>query len=226
MLQSIIFDMDGTLFQTDNILELSLQETFDYLRNANLWEQETPIELYREIMGVPLPVVWEKLLPEHSHEIRQQSNDLFHEKLIANINTGNGALYPYTKEIFTYLKDNNCEIYIASNGQKRYLETIVNYYHLDNWVTETFSIEQIQSQNKSDLVRVILNKYNIKNGAVIGDRLSDIKAAQDNGFVSVGCNFDFAQSTELSQADFVINNLIDIKNVLETIQNSILGEKI
>ena len=52
MLQALIFDMDGTLFQTDKILELSLDDTFDHLRSLQLWDTVTPIEKYREIMGV------------------------------------------------------------------------------------------------------------------------------------------------------------------------------
>ena len=44
--------MDGTLFQTDKILELSLDDTFDHLRSLQLWDTVTPIEKYREIMGV------------------------------------------------------------------------------------------------------------------------------------------------------------------------------
>lgn len=65
MTASIIFDMDGTLFQTDKILELALDETFSHLRSRNLWNADTPIDTYRKIMGVPLPTVWEILLPEH-----------------------------------------------------------------------------------------------------------------------------------------------------------------
>jgi phosphoglycolate phosphatase-like HAD superfamily hydrolase len=37
MIKSLVFDMDGTLFQTDKILEISLQDTFDYLKDMNLW---------------------------------------------------------------------------------------------------------------------------------------------------------------------------------------------
>ena len=55
MIQSLIFDMDGTLFQTDKILELALDDTFEHLRSMNKWSNATPIEKYREIMGVPLP---------------------------------------------------------------------------------------------------------------------------------------------------------------------------
>ncbi|KGR79103.1 MTA/SAH nucleosidase [Ureibacillus manganicus DSM 26584] len=213
MSQSLIFDMDGTLFQTDRILELSLEDTFNHLRSQNKWDRETPIEKYREIMGVPLPKVWETLLPGHSIEVREQTDRYFLERLIENINSGKGALYPNVQEVFSYLKENDCAIYIASNGLTEYLKAIVDYYHLDQWVTETFSIQQIESLNKSDLVQTIIKKYNITSGAVVGDRLSDINAAKDNGLVSIGCNFDFAKEDELSQADMVIDDLIELKGI-------------
>jgi phosphoglycolate phosphatase-like HAD superfamily hydrolase len=214
MSQSLIFDMDGTLFQTDKILELSLEDTFNHLRSLDKWETVTPIDKYREIMGVPLPTVWETLLPNHSVEEREQTDAYFLEKLIGNIKSGKGALYPNVKEVFSYLKEKDCSIYIASNGLTEYLKAVVSYYGLDKWVTETFSIQQIKTLNKSDLVQSIIKKYCITNGAVVGDRLSDINAAKDNGLVSIGCNFDFAREDELSQADMVIDNLKELKTIL------------
>ncbi|GGF14761.1 MTA/SAH nucleosidase [Halobacillus andaensis] len=217
MSQALIFDMDGTLFQTDEILELSLTDTFDHLRSLNQWDTVPPIETYREIMGVPLPKVWETLLPNHSYEIREQMNAYFLERLIENISSGKGALYPHVEEVFSYLKENKYSIYIASNGLTEYLQAIVRYYQLDQWVTETFSIQQIQTLDKADLVRTIIEKYRIKNAAVVGDRLSDINAAKENGLVAIGCNFDFAREDELSQADIVIEELIELKTIVPTL---------
>ncbi|MEB3053043.1 HAD family hydrolase [Bacillus pseudomycoides] len=214
MLQSLIFDMDGTLFQTEKILELSLNDTFNHLRSLNLWDTVTPIDKYREIMGVPLPKVWEALLPNHSNEVREQTDAYFLERLVENIRSGKSALYPNVKEVFRYLKENNCSIYIASNGLTEYLQAIVSYYNLDNWVTETFSIQQIRTLDKGDLVKTIIKKYDIKKAAVVGDRLSDINAAKDNGLIAIGCNFDFAQEDELAQADLVINDLMELKTIL------------
>ncbi|MFE4709417.1 HAD family hydrolase [Paenibacillus sp. NPDC056722] len=214
MSQSFIFDMDGTLFQTDKILELSLEDAFNRLRSLNRWDTATPIDKYREIMGVPLPKVWEALLPDHSIEEREQTDAYFLERLIENIKRGKGALYANVNEVFSFLKENNCSIYIASNGLTEYLKAIVSYFNLDHWVTEAFSIQQIESLNKSDLVRIVIEKYGITNGAVVGDRLSDINAAKDNGLVAIGCNFDFAQENELAQADFVIDDLIELKSIL------------
>jgi phosphoglycolate phosphatase-like HAD superfamily hydrolase len=213
MTQSLIFDMDGTLFQTDKILEASLDDAFEQLRSLNQWGTETPIEKYREIMGVPLQKVWETLLPDHSLEEREQTDAYFLERLIQNIKNGKGALYPHVQEVFSHLKDNGYSIYIASNGLIEYLKTIVDYYGLDQWVSETFSIQHIESMNKSDLVRHIVDKYQMKSGAVVGDRLSDIHAAKDNGLLSVGCRFDFAREEELAQADVIIEDLLELNRL-------------
>nr|WP_233538978.1 HAD family hydrolase [Planococcus halotolerans] len=209
-MEAFIFDMDGTLFQTDRILKLALDDTFDRLRNLHLWDTVTPIEKYREIMGIPLPEVWQQLLPNHSLEVRDDANDYFHERLIHNIESGNGALYPNVEEVFLHLKKEGHNIYIASNGLTDYLSAIVAFYGLDRWVTETFSIQQISTLDKGELIGTIIRKYGIKNGAVIGDRLSDINAAKMNKLTAVGCRFDFAQEEELAQADFVIENLFEI----------------
>ncbi len=93
MKHAVIFDMDGTLFRTDLILELALNETFDYLRQNGEWTGSTPIDEYRNIMGVPLPVVWETLLSKQTVEIREAADAYFLRRLIKNIQNGNGALY-------------------------------------------------------------------------------------------------------------------------------------
>ncbi|QHT46238.1 HAD hydrolase-like protein [Bacillus sp. SB49] len=214
MEKSVIFDMDGTLFQTNLVLESALDDAFDYLRNSGKWEGQTPIELYREIMGVPLPEVWKALMPDHSEEDRRLTDAFFLARLLHHIKEGNGALYPHAGETLRLLKEKGCRLFIASNGLIDYLQAIVRCYSLDEWVTETFSIEQIDSLDKADLVKEIVNKYDLKDAVVVGDRLSDIRAAETNGLVSVGCRFDFAKEEELAEADYIINELQDLLPVV------------
>lgn len=211
MTRAVIFDMDGTLFQTDKILEVALEDTFHDLRSKGEWEKEAPVDQYREIMGVPLPKVWQTLLPNHSRQRREYVDAFFLGRLVENIREGKGELYPYVKETFQELIDNQFSIYIASNGLVNYLQAIIQYYQLDRWVTEPFSIEQIESNHKVDLVREIIDKYAISDGAVVGDRLSDIQAAKANELVSIGCDFDFAKQEEMEQADVVITDLREVK---------------
>jgi len=210
--KAFIFDMDGTLFQTNLILEPALDATFDVLRTKGLWQGETPIEKYREIMGVPLPVVWETLCPMHSVDIREESNVLFHVKLTEQIRSRKGALYPHAEQTLATLSK-SYPLYIASNGQVDYLQAIVETYQLEQFIKGTYSIQSIASGHKSDLVKKVMQDNGIQDGAVVGDRSSDIQAAHDNELLSIGVRFDFAQDHELQQAHIVIDDLTELLNI-------------
>ena len=209
MKQAVIFDMDGTLFQTNLILEPALEATFDVLRESGIWEGDTPITKYREIMGVPLPVVWETLCPNHSEEIREKSNALFQKKLIEMIFLRKGDIYPNVIETIHTLS-NKYSLFIASNGESEYLQAIVDTYGFKQYFQKVYSIQLIPSGNKSELVKTVVEENKLTNAWVVGDRLSDIKAAKENGLISIGVNFDFAQQEELNQADIVINDMKEL----------------
>ncbi len=85
MKQAIIFDMDGTLFQTHRILGPALEVAFTKLRQAGKWHDATPLDTYEAIMGVPLPQVWATLLPAHPETDRKQMDDWFQQALIERI---------------------------------------------------------------------------------------------------------------------------------------------
>lgn len=215
MNSAVIFDMDGTLFQTNLILEPALESTFEQLRQKEQWTGTTPIEKYREIMGVPLPVVWETLCPEHSPKMREQSNQLFQLALIEQIKLGNGALYEGVKSTLMKLAQTQ-PLFIASNGQTDYLQAIAETYNLTKWIKGIYSIDLIASGNKSELVTTVLKENDIQNGFVVGDRSSDIQAALDNHLISIGVRFDFAQEKELEKADYVVNRFDEISAIIES----------
>lgn len=205
MERAIFFDMDGTLFQTNLILEPALEATFAYLRKNKLWDGETPLQLYRDIIGVPLPIVWEKLCPMHSVATREASNDFFQQALIQEIHHGTGALYEGVEETLAQLSE-KFPLYIASNGQLSYLNAIVKHFALHRYIQKVYSIEGIRSGNKSELVANAIKEQHITSGFVVGDRASDIAAAADNGLVSIGVRFDFSQTSELEKADHVVSH--------------------
>ncbi|WP_131503696.1 HAD hydrolase-like protein [Exiguobacterium sp. s166] len=207
MKQAYIFDMDGTLFQTDRILGHALEDVFVFLREQGRWTKETPLAEYQAIMGVPLPEVWRTLLPAHTEADRAQADQIFQNALIRHIKQGHGALYPGTEEVLAALQENGHALYIASNGWKVYLTAIVRQYGLDRWLDGVYSIEDVASSQKSDLVAYILSGHQLTEAVVVGDRMSDFQAAKVNGLPAIGCRFDFSNEAELEQADAVIEDL-------------------
>ena len=214
MNSAVIFDMDGTLFRTNLILEPALEATFEQLRQKGQWIGTTPIEKYREIMGVTLPVVWETLCPEHTLQMREQSNQLFQLALIEQIKSGKGALYEGVENTLKKLADQH-PLFIASNGQTVYLQAIAQTYQLTKWIKGIYSIDLIASGNKSELVSTVLKENGIQRGIVVGDRSSDIQAALDNHLISIGVRFDFAQEKELEKADYIVNRFDEIYAIIE-----------
>ncbi len=221
MQTAIIFDMDGTLFQTNLILEPALERTFEYLRQNNLWSSDTPIEKYREIMGVPLNVVWNSLCPDHSDKIREKSNHYFQAALIEEIRQGNGALYENILPTLQSLSD-SYPLFIASNGETPYLQAIMSTYNLERWIKGCYSIDIIPSKNKSHLVERIIKEQDIVSGFVVGDRASDINAATDNNLIAIAVNFDFAQLEEIKKAHHIIEQFPQLISILSTYRTPIV----
>lgn len=208
-MKAYIFDMDGTLFQTRLILAPALEQTFQMLRDQNLFEGETPLKRYEEIMGVPLPEVWRTLCPLHTEAQHQISNDFFQQALIQCIRNQQGALYEGVEEVLSELSKSH-PLFIASNGQTDYLQAIVETYNLQRYIQAVYSIDLEQSGNKANLVARIIREQQLEEGYVIGDRLSDFEAAHQNHFIAIGVAFDFAQENELKMADKVVEHFSDI----------------
>ena len=210
MKQAYIFDMDGTLFQTNRILGHALDDAFTFLREQGRWSGETPLAKYQSIMGVPLPEVWRTLLPTHTDDERTVVDQIFQDALITHIKQGHGALYPGAEATLMALKAADHPLYIASNGWNNYLAAIVTYYELDRWLDGVYSIEEVASLQKSDLVRHILSNHQLTQATVVGDRISDFMAARTNQLPAIGCRFDFSNEAELAEADYIVSDLRDI----------------
>ena len=213
MTTAIVFDMDGTLFQTNRILEPALEVTFEQLRQNGYWTGPTPLEKYQEIMGVPLTVVWQTLCPELPKEMHEACNKRFQLALIELIQSGQGALYDEVESTLEKLAE-NYPLFIASNGQTAYLQAIIETYHLHKWIKGTYSIDRVTSGNKSELVSIVLTENDVHQGFVVGDRLSDINAALDNKLTSIGVRFDFAQEDELAKADYIVDRFTAILDIV------------
>ncbi|WP_338042092.1 HAD hydrolase-like protein [Exiguobacterium oxidotolerans] len=106
------------------------------------------------------------------------------------------------------------ELYVASNGLSAYLAAIVEQFALDRYLTGVYSIEDVDSLDKAELVRMIRTKHGLREGYVVGDRQSDFTAAKENGWPAIGCRFDFAQEVELATAEHVVDDLLTITQIV------------
>lgn len=215
MKKSIIFDMDGTLFQTEMILEESLNQTLQQLNGLGIHYITNPVDKYKELMGVPLDEVWKSLLLQPSEKNVKSANEIFQKALIACIQSDKGILYDHVEEVLEYITAKNYEIFIASNGDVDYLNTIYVKYQFEKYIKNVYSINEIESSSKTDLVQHIIKEENTNPQFIVGDRLSDFMAGKENNIEVIGCKFYFSKEEELMKADYVVNSLKELKSIIK-----------
>lgn len=221
---AILFDMDGTLLQTDKLSTPAFQRTFDQLRKKGLWEGKTPEESeITSILGMTIDQVWKKLLSGASEEAIEAADNFLLENEIQLIHERVTDLYPGVLDTLRDLHARGAALFIASNGQEAYIDALCDEYNLKPLLTDLYSAGRFRTRTKNDLVAKLLKDYQVKKAIMVGDRHSDVEAGTSNGLLTIGCDFGFAKPGELDGADVVITNfpqLLDHLPEIDTIKQS------
>lgn len=213
---ALIFDIDGTLFQTESILEEVYHQTFQQLKEKGYFHGEVPpIEKLYRCLGMILEDIWAELLPEASEKVRDFASKRMLAFEIEALKNGNGNLYPGVAETLLSLHQKGYRLFVASNGLEDYVKGVVKYCGLEGLFEKVYSADEFQTTSKVDLVKLILNNHQPRRAWMIGDRSSDVEAGLENGLFVVGCNYaHFKKAGELDGANLVIHEMKELLTYL------------
>ncbi|MGE5703846.1 MAG: HAD-IA family hydrolase [Clostridia bacterium] len=214
---AILFDMDGTLLQTEKLAVPAFQQTFEWLQQNGLWEKEIPgPDQLTNVLGMTLEKLWETLLPGTSQETKEMADRIMLEKELELLKEGVTDLYPGVRETLTELKQRGIQLFTASNGLEKYIDAVCDHFELKPLFTDLYSAGRFQTKSKVDLVAMVIRDYNIQQTVMVGDRHSDVEAGKMNGLFTIGCDFGFAKPGELDGADIIVRKFSQITQVLPT----------
>jgi phosphoglycolate phosphatase len=212
---AVLFDMDGTLLQTEKLSTPAFQRTFEDLRKQNLWDGRIPDEReLTNVLGMTIEMLWEKLLPGASHEVKQKANNLLLENELKLLKEGVTQLYPGVKVVLEELHRRGIALFVASNGLEKYIDAICEHFDIKRLFTDLYSAGRFQTKSKNDLVAKLLCDYQIDTAVMVGDRRSDVEAGKTNGLFTIACDFGFANPGELDGADVIIRQFSQLPQYL------------
>lgn len=217
-IQAVIFDVDGTLYQTERVAVPAFRRTFEDLRNEGLYDGETPSEdRILSCFGMTIPELWETLLPDADMNVRDRANEMLAHHEIALMKEGEGRLYKGVREVLTSLHNRNIPLFVCSNGEKRYVDTVLKTTGICSLFTQCYAAGAYKTEKKSDLLAILLRDHDLINAqaVMVGDRKSDITAGIDNRIPTVGCDFGFAGENELAQATVKIKSFDELPDILD-----------
>jgi phosphoglycolate phosphatase len=215
--EALIFDLDGTLFQTETVLLPAYYRLYDQLRAEGLYEGETPdSSVILGSLGMLLTDIWKRVMPGASLAARDRANELLLQYQLEELDKKTGDLYPEVLETLTALHRRGFRLFVASNGLEGYVKSVIAATGLDSLFEALYSAGEYQTQTKVDLVGMLLEEFELQSAWMVGDRSSDVEAGKENNLFVVGCSYaDFGSSSELDEADIVIHKFADLLKLTE-----------
>lgn len=206
--EAMIFDMDGTLFQTETLLLPAYHKLFDILREEGHHEGETPDEeLMLGCLGMLLEDIWKKVIPDATPAAHNRANELLLQLELEGLSDEAAVLYPEVKETLEELHRRGVRLFVASNGLEDYVKGISQARGLMPLFEGVYSAGEHGTASKVDLVRLLLDQHEIKDAWMVGDRSSDVEAGKENGQTVIGCRYaGFGEDQELKGSDVVIHS--------------------
>ena len=204
-IDSIIFDLDGTLW--DSIEEISktwslVLSKYDYER------KEVTVEDLQICMGKQLDEIGEILLPKLSIELRRK---IMHECCtLENEYLGNygGKLYENVEETLKELSK-KYKLFIVSNCQDGYIECFFKAHKLGKYFTD-YECPGRTGLSKGENNKLIMERNNLKNPVYVGDTEGDAESAKVAGIPFVFANYGFGNVKEYQ---YEINKFEDLSTL-------------
>lgn len=208
MKKGIIFDMDGTLWDSAENVAKSWNLAIE---QSGLLERELTTEDIQGVMGKTMDVIADILFAELSKENRMQLLEKCCQMENDYLREHGGILYEGVKETFQKLKERGYHLSIVSNCQTGYIEAFLDYYKL--W--DAISDKQCYGDNllpKGENIRLVVERNELDAAVYVGDIQGDYDASCAAGvpFIHAAYGFGTIQAkvpaihnfTELVDMDF------------------------
>lgn len=220
----IAFDLDGVLYSSEPFLGEAYREAIAGV-NANRPGSFPRVPSTREILdhvGWPVPVILAKLFPEIDPAAVQL---LYAETLTvicSHVARGEGLLFPGVTETLPRLRASGWLMAIASNGRRRYVETVLAASGIAAYFTERVTVDgEASIKEKAGLLRAYLARHGLtpRQLIMIGDRASDVEAATSVGCRFIGCDYGHGYRHEIENAGPLVSAFDQLPGVIDELES-------
>lgn len=207
-MDSIIFDVDGTLWDTTHVVADAWNEVVRSETSLDL--SITPQKL-KTLFGKTMPDIAAILFPEEPKENQLRLIDLCCQREEEALRKKSGALYPQLESVLTQLAA-RLPLFLVSNCQAGYIETFLDCTGFAPYITDHLCPGDT-GEGKVENIREIIRRHHLKSPVYVGDTDGDYQAVKSAGdsipFIFASYGFGFVENP-----DYVITCPADLLSLL------------
>lgn len=206
-LDSILFDLDGTLWSTVDSAVQCLAAVKNKHQDIlyDLSDQDA-----EKAMGLPFgegaQVYYGYLGKLKAEQYAKEAFTLNVERL----KKYSGTLYPHVYETMEQLSK-NYRLCIVSNCLDGYIEAFLQNHHLEKYFCD-YESHGRTGLSKGENIRLVMERNDFKNALYVGDTIGDKKAAEFAGIPFAFAAYGFGEVTEY---DYKLDSIEDLVTILQ-----------
>lgn len=202
----IIFDLDGTLWDSSGSILNSWNETIS--RYGEVREKLT-IDDMKGIMGLVIEDVALKLFPYLDEDKRSEVTGQCCINECKYLGEHGAVLYDGLEYTLKILAD-KYKLFIVSNCECGYIESFYKYHKLDKYFID-FENSGRTGLCKGENIKLIMKRNNLKRAVYVGDTEGDLKASKiaDIPFIYAGYGFG-----DVKEYDYSIDSIDELLKLL------------
>ena len=183
---SIIFDLDGTLWDSTNNVALAWQAA---LNEVDYVDELMTQERVRSITGMTYDAIFDKLFGNLNATQRSEVQSLCAKHELEILHTRGGELYPLLDETLSYLAG-KYKLFIVSNCQSGYIEVFFKISQMEHYFMG-HQCYGTKGKPKAENIKDIVMDHNLKAPVYIGDTMGDYDSATKAGVPFIFANYGF-----------------------------------
>lgn len=202
MIDSIIFDLDGTLWDgTDGAAVIWREEASKY---PEVTDSITADKL-KALYGRPLEEIALLLLPSASREVALSIMEESVVKQCPYLEKHGGILYPNLEATLKELKK-KYKLYIVSNCEEGYIQCFLKAHKLEEYFLD-YEYPGRTRLSKAENIKLIIERNHLSNPIYVGDTLGDEKASRLANIPFVYAKYGFGKAESY---DYVLETFEDL----------------
>lgn len=206
MKKSIIFDLDGTLWDSTGCVCAIWNRVLNKYEDISLTITQ---EIVSKMMGKTMNEIGKTLFPNLTEERRQQIIADFGNEEVNYLSQKGAVLYERLEETLKMLSL-DYELYIVSNCQDGYVDAFLHAHQLESYFKD-YEMSGRTGLDKGHNIKLIMKRNVIEQAFYVGDTEGDEEASRFAGIPFIYATYGFGKA---KNPDMIIHSIKELPKVL------------